>query len=127
MRKKHHTEVRLEMVDHYMIPTQARIDFARQYYREALNNNVSEFCFDEPEIWSNAGYSEAFKDEWLTRYGSAWQPPDGSVDARYQAEQLKSFLIRRWFETVLDDVRAQHPAIRRMIAMHSPPTITKWE
>jgi len=120
MRKKHHTEVRLEMVDHYMIPTQARIDFARQYYREALNNNVSEFCFDEPEIWSNAGYSEAFKDEWLTRYGSAWQPPDGSVDARYQAEQLKSFLIRRWFETVLDDVRAQHPAIRRMIAMHSP-------
>ncbi len=35
----------------------------------------------------------------------AWQPPDSSVDARYQSEQLKAFLLHRWVESTLEECK----------------------
>ena len=120
MVKRHGEGTAIEVSDYYKVPTQARIELARQYYTGPLAAGAKAFCFDEPEFWAQAGYSEAFKTEWKARYGTPWQPPDSSVDARYKAEQLKAFLLRRWVESILGDVQQRKPSATRMIAMHSP-------
>lgn len=120
MVKKHGADIKVEAVDHYKIPTQARIEDGKRCTKGALAAGAQAVCFDEPEIWSAEGYSEAFKKEWQAKYGSAWQPPDSSVDARYQSEQLKALLLHRWVESTLEDVKKQNPSVPRMIAMHSP-------
>jgi len=120
MAKQYGEDITIDAIDHYKIPTQARIEQAKPSYVEALAAGAQGLCFDEPEIWARAGYSEAFKQEWQARYGTAWQPPHRSVDTRYQSEQLKAFLIRRWVESILEDGRHHRPSVTRMIAMHSP-------
>jgi len=120
MTRSHGPGLSLQFIDRYMIPTQGRIDLAPRYYRESVAAGVSGFCFDEPEIWANAGYSQAFKDEWLAHYGTPWQPPAGSVDARYKAEQLKTALLRRGVEAILNDAKHQRPALTALLAVHSP-------
>lgn len=119
MRKKHGPEAVLREVDYYMLPTRERIEFARRFYTENLKTITAGFCFDEPEIWSDAGYSEAFKAEWRDYYGEDWIEPHASVDARYKAEQLKRHLVRRWVETILQDVANRRPDLPRMLATHS--------
>lgn len=120
MVKRHGEGITLAVTDYYKVPTRERIELARRYYAGPLTAGATAFCFDEPEIWAQAGYSESFKREWGARYGTPWQPPYTNVDARYKAEQLKGFLIRRWIEAILTDVQGRKPSATRMIAMHSP-------
>jgi hypothetical protein len=121
MRERHHGEVQLERADRYEIPTLERIELAKKFYEKVLTDDVSGFCFDEPEIWANAGYSAAFQSEWKAHYGTPWEAPAGSVNARVKAERLKAFLVRRWVETILKDVKQRKPGISTMLALHSQP------
>jgi hypothetical protein len=121
MERKHGKRVVIRRADRYEIPTRARIELAQRFYEDLLTEDVAGFCFDEPEIWANAGYSPAFKEEWRAHFGTAWQPPHESVDARYRAEQLKAILVRRWVESILNDVKRRRPSIPLMLAMHSQP------
>jgi len=120
MVKRHGEGISITAGDYYKVPTEARIDLAKRYYAGPLATSAKAFCFDEPEFWAEAGYSEAFKREWKAKYGTPWQPPESSVDARYKSEQLKEFLIRRWVESILTDVQQREPSVARMLAMHSP-------
>lgn len=119
MRRKHGPETVLRELDYYMLPTKERIEFARRFYTENLKTITAGFCFDEPEIWADAGYSEAFKAEWKEHYGSDWVEPHANIEARYQAEQLKHHLIRRWVGTIFQDVADRRPNLPRMLATHS--------
>lgn len=119
MKQKHGPGAEVRELDHYTIPTQGKIDHARLFYEQNLRPEMKGFCFDEPEIWTDAGYSDAFKAEWRAHYGGEWMAPHSSVDARYKAEQLKRFLVRRWVETILTDVATRRPDITRLIATHS--------
>jgi hypothetical protein len=120
MIKQHGEGTTLEAVDHYKVPTQARIEQGKQCFSGALAVGAQAVCFDEPEFWADAGYSAAFRQEWQAKYGTAWQPPHSSVDARYRAEQLKAFLLQRWVKSTLEDVQERTPSAPRMIALHSP-------
>ncbi|MGC8668460.1 MAG: hypothetical protein ACP5VE_10140 [Chthonomonadales bacterium] len=111
---------------YYMVPTQARVDWAVRYFEQALRNGSEAVCPEEPEMFTAAGYSEAFKREWLARYGTPWQPPHSSVDARWKAEQLKGYLERRQIEAILDDAQRVKPSATRMVAVHSPVTYYQW-
>lgn len=122
MRRKHGPETVLRELDYYMLPTRERIELARRFYTENLKSITAGFCFDEPEIWADAGYSEAFKAEWKEHYGSDWIEPHAGVDSRYKAEQLKRHLIRRWVGTILQDVANRRPDLPRMLATHSLPS-----
>lgn len=110
----------------YMVPTDARNEIAKQYYAAALAAGSLAVCPEEPEIFAAAGYSEAFKKEWLVRYGTPWERPDSSIEARYRAEQLKAFLTRRQIEAVLNDAQRLKPNAARMVAIHSPVTYYQW-
>ena len=83
-------------------------------------------CPEEPEFWTRAGYSEAFKQEWLARYGAPWEPPHSSIDARWKSEQLKGFLERRQIEAILTNAQGKSPQATRMVAVHSPVTYYQW-
>ena len=111
---------------YYMVPCQARVDLAVRYFDEALRNGSQAVCPEEPEMFTAAGYSEAFKQEWVARYGTPWQPPHSSVDARWKAEQLKGFLERRQIETILNEAQRVKPSATRMVAVHSPVTYYQW-
>ena len=120
MIKRHGEDIMVTAVDHYKIPTQARIEAAQRCNSAGLALGAQGVCFDEPEIWADEGYSEAFKQAWQAKYGSAWQPPHKSVDARYQGEQLKAFLLERWVKSTLENAQQLKPSATRMMAMHSP-------
>jgi hypothetical protein len=120
MIKQHGEGTTVEAMDHYKVPTQARIEQAKRCTAGALSGGAQAICFDEPEIWADAGYSEAFKQEWQAKYGTPWQPPHSSVDARYRAEQLKAFLLQRWVKSTLEDVEQHNSSAARMLALHSP-------
>lgn len=110
----------------YMVPTPARIEIAKQFYAAAIAAGSTAICPEEPEIWAHAGFSEAFQQEWQARYGIPWQPPDSSVDARYRSEQLKAFLTQRLIGSILTEAQNRSPAVRRMVAVHSPVTYYHW-
>ncbi len=120
MIKQHGEGTTVEAMDHYKVPTQSRIEQAKRCTAGALAGGAQAICFDEPEFWADAGYSEAFKQEWQAKYGKPWQPPHSSVDARYQAEQLKAFLLQRWVKSTLEDVEQHNSSAARMLALHSP-------
>ena len=120
MVNRHGEGISIEADDYYKVPTKARIELAKLFFVGALAAAAKGFCFDEPEFWAEAGYSEGFKQEWKARYGTAWQPPHSSVDARSKPEQLKAFLQRQWVETILGDVQQRKSSVTRMIAMYSP-------
>lgn len=110
----------------YMVPTQARIDIARQFFAGALAAGSTAVCPEEPEFSTQAGYEESFKKEWQARYGKPWEPPHSSIDARYKSEQLKGFLERRQIEAILGDAQRVKPSATRMVAIHSPVTYYQW-
>ncbi len=120
MIKQHGEGTTVEAMDHYKIPTRSRIEQAKRCTAGALAVGAQAICFDEPEIWADAGYSAAFQQEWQAKYGTPWQPPHSSVDARYRAEQLKAFLLQRWVNSTLEDVEQHNPSAARMLALHSP-------
>jgi hypothetical protein len=110
----------------YMLPTEARNENSKQYYITALGAGSQAVCPEEPEIFAKEGYSEAFKREWRAKYGSDWESPHGSIEARYKAEQLKAFLTRRQIEAILLAAENEKPAAARMLAIHSPVTYYQW-
>ena len=112
--------------DYYMVPTKERTTLAQLYYSGPLGAGATGIGFDEPEYHVQAGYSDSFKKEWQLRYGTPWQPPHSSVDARYQSEKLKAFLLRRQVEDILTDAQRRKPSATRLVAWHSPVNYPHW-
>ena len=111
---------------YYLVPTLNRVEAAQQYFDAALKAGANGICPEEPEYWSRAGYSEAFKQEWQRRYNAPWVPPHTSVDTRWKSEQLKAFLERRQIEAILARARDVRPDATRMLAIHSPINYPHW-
>jgi hypothetical protein len=107
--------------DYYRVPTRERDRYASGHYADALAaGGATGFGFDEPEFWTYAGYCEAFQQEWQDHYGTPWQPPHSSIDARYRADRLKGTLFARHVQAVLQDVQQRKPSVTRLLAAHSP-------
>lgn len=76
----------------YMVPTIAFTEYLTQKIKPAVDAGVDTIHLEEPELWVQSGYSEAFKREYLLYYREPWQPPHSSVDAQYRASKLKCYL-----------------------------------
>lgn len=117
---RHGEGITIQVADHYKVPTKARTEIIQQHSREALAKGAAGVGFDEPEFWAKTGYGDAFKREWQANYGTPWQPPHGSVDARCKADRLKALLFERHIRTVLSDAQQCNPSAVRLLSMHSP-------
>jgi hypothetical protein len=104
----------------YYSPTPNRIAAERAYYETALANGSEGVCPEEPEYFARAGYEDAFKTAWQQLLKSPWRDPASSVSAGWQAGQLMAQLETNQISQLLDPVASGHPAVRRMVAIHSP-------
>lgn len=84
----------------YMVPTIAFTEYLTQKIKPAVDAGVDTIHLEEPELWVQSGYSEAFKREYLLYYREPWQPPHSSVDAQYRASKLKCYLYARALDRI---------------------------
>lgn len=115
----------------YMIPTLSYANFLIERIRPAVDAGVEAIHMEEPEIWVEDGYSEAFKREWRIYYGEDWRPPHDSEDAQYRASKLKAYLYARCLDRVCSAlkeyslVRYGRP-LRFYVPTHSLINYTQW-
>lgn len=115
----------------YMVPTVSFTDYLVQKLRPVLELGVEGVHLEEPEFWSRAGYSPAFRREWQAYFGEPWQDPHSSPEAHFRSGQLKQHLLTRSLDrvtTVLRDeaLRAGND-IRFYVPTHSLLNYTQWQ
>ncbi len=82
----------------YMVPTISFADYLTQKLKVAVDAGVEAIHLEEPEFWAQAGYSEAFKREWLIYYKEPWQDPQATAEGQYRASRLKQYLYARMLD-----------------------------
>lgn len=92
----------------------------RSLFETALANGSDGVCFQEPEYAAGAGYGAAFKQDWRTQFGAAWQNPLVSPDTRYHAASLMATRVANRVQSLLQFTLTRKPATRRMVLLHSP-------
>jgi hypothetical protein len=115
---------------YYMCPGPTFGSYLAQRVRAAIEAGASAIHLEEPEFWARAGYSEAFKRAWKTRYGRDWVPPHSSIEAQYQSSALKYALYREALKQVFDAVREDNKRtgrdIKCYVATHSLINYAHW-
>ena len=116
----------------YMVPTVSFADYIISTLRKVVDAGVEAIHVEEPEFWDRAGYSEAFRREFLLYYKSPWTPPHESVDAAYKCAKLKQYLYTRTIDrvsTALKDysLKKYGKAVRFYVPTHSLLNYTQWK
>ncbi len=109
----------------YLNPTPEHNAIEAQRYAEAVMNGSTGVCPEEPEYFARAGYEAAFRKEWQQKFGTPWQAPESSVDARWQAGQLMASLEADHITAELQPF-ANRLDVHRMVALHSPINYAQW-
>ena len=109
----------------YLNPTPEHNAIEAQRYAQAILNGSAGICPEEPEYFARAGYEQAFRRQWQQKFGTPWQAPDSSIDARWQAGQLMAQLEADHIAAQLQPYAAR-PDVRRMVALHSPLNYAQW-
>ena len=110
----------------YMVPTAERNVRSSEKFKTAVQSGAAGVIPEEPEIFANSGYSDAFKQEWLKKYLRPWQEPHTSIENRNLSEKLKAELTKDQIDTILNSVATADPRVVRAIAIHSPVTYPLW-
>lgn len=114
----------------YFVPTPRYVAFLADGVRDALEAGAESVYLEEPEFWADAGWSPAFQQAWGTHFGSAWQPPDASLQVQQQASELKIALYRDAVAQVCAQVhawgRAHGRAVTCNVATHSLLNYAQW-
>ncbi len=111
---------------YYMVPTENRRRIFREYFADAVRRGARAACPEEPEFFSRAGHSGAFKREWEAFYREPWQDQAGSVEARFKADRLKVELERKLLQACYEGARSADPKVKRFLLTHSPLNYTAW-
>jgi hypothetical protein len=114
----------------YNVPTTSYTEYLKTILRRAIDAGATALHLEEPEFWVAAGYSEAFKAAWQKEYGEPWQPPHGSVEARYRSERLKQRLYTDCLAALFRDAkryaREKGREVRCFVPTHSLINYTHW-
>ncbi|OKS88658.1 hypothetical protein [Mucilaginibacter polytrichastri] len=84
----------------YVVPTPSYINYLKQACKRAIDAGVSAVYLEEPEFWTQGGYSPAFKSAWQAYYKSPWIAQDKSPEATYLSSKLKYQI----FYTALNEI-----------------------
>ena len=104
----------------YNIPTENFINYKWEIIKHHCENyNIGMIALEEPEIWRNCGYSQAFKDEWKAYYGEEWQDQSTSAEAMYKSSKLKVYLWERFLNTLISRTKEAFPDVKVVVATHS--------
>ncbi|MBM3498380.1 MAG: hypothetical protein FJX74_06880 [Armatimonadetes bacterium] len=111
---------------YYLVPTAQRRRIMADYFAQAVRSGAVAACPEEPEFFSRAGYSPAFRAEWQAAYGEPWQDQTSSVDARLKSERLKAQLEQQLLTDIYQAAREADPQAKRFLLAHSPLNYSAW-
>ncbi len=105
-------------IDYYMLPTRHYIQYKLDVVKAVCELNPTYLAIEEPEVFVYATYAEGFKEEWEDYYGTPWQDPLSSSEARYKASRLITHLWVSLYRQVHDYLKENHPEIKLLVAAH---------
>ncbi|MFC3804320.1 hypothetical protein [Cohnella sp. GCM10012308] len=111
----------------YVTPTAGWNNYVRDQAVKAIGKGATTIILEEPEIFGDAGYEDAFKAEWLAYYGTAWADPAGSAANFLKASKLRNYLLQREINAVLGHIKTNYPAVKTYIAAHSQLSYFQWK
>ena len=113
--------------DFYMVPTEDWIEYVWDIIEPCISKySPRMIALEEPEMWHDAGYSQAFRNEWKNFYNEDWQTPTRSPATMYKAEQLKKFLIERIIKEISSRIKEKSPETKVYLATHSTLNYNSW-
>ncbi len=115
---------------YYMVPTLRHTEFMKSLVKNAIDAGSQGICMEEPEFWERAGYSPAFKQEWQSWYGEAWQNPASSPAQWYKSARLKHHLYHRTLDLVFQYAkeysRSKGVDFQCIVPTHSLLNYSQW-
>ena len=104
----------------YIVPTQNYLGYLKTHVKRAIDAGVTAIYLEEPEFWARAGYSAAFKKEWLDYYDFPWQPQDSSAEATYLSSKLKYHLYYRALDSLFSYAKRYGRSKGREVSCYVP-------
>jgi len=104
----------------YMVPNPNWLKYMKDFVKGAIDAGAKAIVPEEPEFFSTAGYSPAFKEAWREQYGTAWVDPAVDDTSRWMARRLMAKLYEGHLHDVLEYAKSYDPSVKRIIAAHSP-------
>ncbi len=130
------TDARGEVIGHgfevpYMVPAVSFAAYLASKLKYAVDCGVEAIHLEEPEFWVHAGYSEAFKREWLLYYKEEWQNPRSSPEASYRSAKLKQYLYTRMLDRLCSELKEYalvkyNRRLRFYVPTHSLINYSQW-
>lgn len=115
----------------YIVPTSDFIEYMKSHVKRVIDAGIDAIYLEEPEFWARAGYSDAFKDEWLAYYGFPWRPQHESAENTYLSNKLKYHLYYRALENVFTYAKAYGKSkgmnVRCYVPTHSLVNYASWQ
>ena len=116
----------------YIVPTKSFIEYIKKEVIErVIDAGISSIYLEEPEFWSRAGYSSAFKREWQKFYGFPWKPQHTSPENTYLSNKLKYQLYYNTLEDVSSFAKEYGDSkgmdIKIYIPTHSLVNYSAWQ
>lgn len=115
----------------YIVPSENFLTYLKEkHVKRVIDAGITSIFMEEPEFWSRAGYSEAFKREWLKYYGFEWRPQHESPENTYLSNKLKYQL----YYNALNDVftyakeygRSKGLDVKCYVPTHSLINYSQW-
>ncbi len=115
----------------YIVPTANFLKYLKEMHvKKAIDEGIENIFMEEPEFWSRAGYSEAFKQEWKDYYGFDWRPQHESPENTYLSNKLKYYLYYRAIDEVFTFAKeygkSKGKDIKCYIPTHSLVNYSQW-
>ncbi len=105
---------------YYLVPTEDFIEYVWEIVTTAMEIVPLEaIVFEEPDMFVDSGYSEAFKQEWEDYYDEPWQDQTSSPEAMIKSMRLKVYLIDRLMREIADRMALEYPDTKIYLASHS--------
>ena len=115
----------------YIVPTEPFINYMKEkHIKRVIDAGIDAIYLEEPEFWSRAGYSAAFKEEWLKYYKFPWRPQHESPENTYLANKLKYQLYYNALNEVFTYAKAYGKTkgmnVRCYVPTHSLVNYSAW-
>ena len=116
----------------YIVPVATFIEYMKTaIIKKVIDAGITSIFLEEPEFWSRAGYSSAFKNEWQKYYGFPWRAQHDSPENTYLSSKLKYELYYNALKEVSTYAKeygkSKGLAIRVYIPTHSLVNYSSWK
>ncbi len=116
----------------YIVPSDNFLAYLKEkHVKRVIDAGIDAIYMEEPEFWSRAGYSDAFKKEWEDYYGFPWRPQHESPENTWLSNKLKYELYYRALEEVFTYAkeygRSKGMDIRCYVPTHSLVNYSQWQ